>query len=456
MAYRRSRRYQPKTLKTGIVDKKSIRIQRFKDRYSSSYAITQSAQTLQSVSTTGVISNLGDFFSPTNHTYTVADRNAPVGTVHQWYQWSDGTSRHDFYDGTLRGAYSESQYLKVPVWDTVTWYNSALSKAHNKLRGELDLAVSLAEAGASARMLRNRVTAAGVIENTARALNKAEKWLKGTPADGAIKRFVSGVMGRKVALVVQLVANVPNYYLEWKYGWKPLMNDIYQVSEQSLRIADTFLRENIVTRSYQKLGPVPFGGPISPFIAYPKDPWYWDRQGKQGTRLSLAYKNPLREETLSQWTSYSPLTIAYELIPFSFVYDWFHNVGNYLRNMETALLVKNSFVAGYRTDFLYFDQWLDGKTADGPVMDVNDGDPTEAIMFLSMYRHRRMSRVKLTSPPLPRFPRVRANLSSDNLLTSAALLWQQLLGLPRERKRFDAKDWADLRRDQKSWRDRTD
>jgi hypothetical protein len=427
MVTRRVRRYQPKTLKTGVFPQKSIRISRFKDRWQTEFAYNQTALTVKENVVTGVISKDGDFYGPTTHSYTVQDRGSPIGDVHQWYDWSDGTSRHQYYSGVLRTPLTVSPDIVVPAWDTVTWYNSALSKAHDKMRGTLDLAVAMAEAGATARMARNRATAEGVIRSTSSAMKKAEDWLRSGPRDGAVKRFASGLIGKKVAIVVQIVANIPNYYLEWKYGWKPLMNDIYQVSEQSLRIADTFLRESIVTRSYQKLGPIPYGGQIYPFIAEPTPLWWWDRHGTQGTKLVLMYRNPLRDETAAQWTSYNPVNIVYELIPFSFVYDWFHNVGGYLRNMETALLVKNSFVAGYKTDFLYFDQWLDGSTYGVPVPDTNDGDPTDAIRFLAHYGHRRMSRVKLTSPPLPRFPRVKVDLSSDNLLTSAALLWQLLL-----------------------------
>jgi hypothetical protein len=142
------------------------------------------------------------------------------------------------------------------------------------------------------------------------------------------------------------------------------------------------------------------------------------------TRVELKVLLDLKTNSLneiSNYTSCNPVSIAWELIPFSFVVDWVVDVGGYIRNLESAILTNNRFLGGYTTivSRVHNVRSTTGGNYVGPnqftVYNLN-GNAT----------YVRKDRTIMTNYPFPRLPRFSVDLGSGRMLNAAALLSQFL------------------------------
>lgn len=258
-------------------------------------------------------------------------------------------------------------------------YNIALGELNDKIRGGLDLSVDAFQARQTGRMF----SAASQAEDLARGLRR------------------SGV--GKLRLIGSL-------WLQFQYGWLPTLGSVYGTADESLR----YVINNLST--YTGKGYTHNVGSITP-----TDGWYAvpsNFEDSAAVTLSVTVDNS-KVINLSRWTSLNPVSIGWELLPFSFVVDWFYDVGNTLRNAETALLYGRAFAHGYKSEFLR------RKTTQKP-------------SFTKVYRgqqvwsgngasnNRSFKREVLSSFPFPSTPKLKFSLGSRQLLNAAALLSQFL------------------------------
>lgn len=274
----------------------------------------------------------------------------------------------------------------------VNAYNKALDDLNDKVRGGLDLSIAMAEASATFRMVR--------------ALSRT-------------RRYFSGIGSKRWA----------NEWLELQYGWKPLLSDIYNAAEEIIRVNDSLMwfkgrgsdakdtSETRTTASDFDISGVS-GYTYGPLKASTKLKLY------SACELKILLKAPTSLNQVARWTSLNPLSIAWELTPYSFVFDWFFDVGSYLRNVETAVLYNSAFSAGYRSELSVAEQnttinWSNWTTCPyfTRVVYVNGK---------SSGTRKDFSRVLLGSYPLPRVPQIKTDLSSSRLLSAASLLRQFL------------------------------
>jgi hypothetical protein len=122
----------------------------------------------------------------------------------------------------------------------------------------------------------------------------------------------------------------------------------------------------------------------------------------------------------ARWYSLNPVSIAWELMPFSFVVDWFMNVGDYLRNLESQLIYSRFFATGYKSQRFSVltrqEAYRNGQTSSGTTH-ISWGGHYQATAF-----DRYMKRVVLTDFPSVPPLRWNPNLGSARLLNAAALL----------------------------------
>jgi hypothetical protein len=113
-------------------------------------------------------------------------------------------------------------------------------------------------------------------------------------------------------------------WLELQYGWRPLLSDIHDgyefLARPEKKTQLSFLRgEGSGTLTYDL--DVATGGTTG--------------NGKVSVRARASILAALRSEVLhsaNQGGLINPLQVAWELVPFSFVVDWFMPVGNVLQN----------------------------------------------------------------------------------------------------------------------------
>lgn len=341
----------------------------------------------------------GDHKSPNPCEFTHQTSRHFVGTSSMFYK-SSGEKSYDLYgpSGICPPLYEES----LTSIHTTT-YNMALSNFWSKVRDGVDVSVDLGQTRQIGTMIK---AAANVVRHVNRFdpidLVRAYRAVRFAAHDpkGAMKRLGS-------------------LWLEFQYGWRPMAQEIYEIAHR-----------------YQNPKPVRLVAK-----GRGKDVWRseykrqiaWDYYENQMTFDALVARNERCEivasfylppnvlQSLGDVTSLNPASIAWELTPYSFVVDWFFDIGGWLRNLETALLYRTSFETGYVTEGLKLtvDAVVNPRTESTDRLWLHAYD--KGYNYFNWKRRQVLSNV-----PLPRPPQFRADLGSSRLLNSAALLSQHL------------------------------
>lgn len=319
----------------------------------------------------------GNHRSPNNWSFAYACRTRSGGRVHS-YTRNYGTINEGPDLGPAVG--TPSSYTS-----TSNVYNKALGKLYDNIRGNVDLSIDLAEIGKTTSMIRNAST---------ELVRLATSWRRG---------LLSG--GKQAA----------NVYLQYHYGVQPLMKTIHELSTRQLTCAVqpvTYQSRASATERWRKSA----RGWYDPNIHSTVDVELTNR-----CLLGLTFQQSSSGiSTLAQFTSLNPISIVWELTPYSFVVDWVIDVGGYLRMAETALLSGLQFIGGFRTN-----------SSKGFSRIENSGTwveygTTTIHNTKGSYETKSMNRAVLSSMPFPELPRIDVNMGSSRLLSTAALLSQRL------------------------------
>jgi len=139
-----------------------------------------------------------------------------------------------------------------------------------------------------------------------------------------------------------------NGWLELQYGWKPLLTDIYGAAEQ---LAYQAGRKDFATVHASHVLTVP----LDRVFNLPSYPQYFEKGSQSGTlRYEVSYHlcyvgQNSAGHTMAALGLTNPALLMWELLPFSFVVDWFLTVGNALEVLDAANGIK--FMTGSRTIF---------------------------------------------------------------------------------------------------------
>lgn len=143
-------------------------------------------------------------------------------------------------------------------------------------------------------------------------------------------------------------ANQTNNWLELQYGWKPLLSDIHGVASAIASrddVSDWVVTVKALVKEVNERGfPYTYAAPAySGHLLY-----HATRSRESGYFVRLDYV-PLDDmyhlPTALGLTN--PLEIAWEVVPFSFVVDWFVPVGNFLSTLDATLGFQ--FLSGSKT-----------------------------------------------------------------------------------------------------------
>lgn len=260
----------------------------------------------------------------------------------------------------------------------------AMEKLYNLVRGDLDVSVDAFQARQTAKMFSLSDQFRNMFRRRVSVLNKAG-----------------------------------SAWLQYVYGWKPLASTIYGVANESMRFANNYVQNFTasgsvrVNHSVKDL--IPIGGDSFPGVYK----YTGDARVRYGCRFLLDDGTDYR-----RFSSLNPLSIAWELLPWSFVVDWAFNVGSYLRHAESALLYGSNFQSGYKTTTAAVTiNWRGGGSK-------KSGPRTYSGAASGSYRNISVHREILSTTPYPRPPRVDLELGSGRLLNAAALLSQFITSAP--------------------------
>jgi hypothetical protein len=276
-------------------------------------------------------------------------------------------------------------------------YNRALSKLNDDVRGSTDISIDLfqmrqtKDVGKSCRSIwQELLKADGAVAAATRPLKRkiklAETAFKGVLAAGSQARLL------------------------WVYGIKPSMETIYDVAKNEynhyVRRGQWFKGRAGDSVSYKN---------ITHASSWPDSNFNCDytSKGFYRTRLAVNLAIPDNGNTqLARLTSLNPASIAWELLPFSFVIDWFINIGGFIRDLETNLLYRRYFRYGYRTDTSKEMVWYRAR---------NNIQPYAGGTVMTRMIITRKTRTILSSYPFPARPDINADLGSSRLFNLAAL-----------------------------------
>ncbi|DAD52076.1 TPA_asm: maturation protein [ssRNA phage Gerhypos.2_19] len=209
---------------------------------------------------------------------------------------------------------------------------------------------------------------------------------------------------------------LPREWLAVQYGWRPLMKDIQgsadQIAESSdskgpFRIGVTGVVRNNGRRNWKKA--TSFTGDFGINVT-----------GSYSTitkvRLDYVLVSPI-VHTLNQIGILNPAKLVWELLPYSFVADWFTDIGGWLDAMDAALGF--DFLGGSKTVFQTLDEtgasWFNKTGNTYPYVYEPLGPPGYHNTI------RRMTRTTYSSSPLPRWPGLKNPMSTGHAANLAAL-----------------------------------
>jgi hypothetical protein len=137
--------------------------------------------------------------------------------------------------------------------------------------------------------------------------------------------------------------DVPGRWLEMQYGWLPLVGDSYEA----------FKAYHALT-SHARTLRIKVKQSGSSYENHSQSPAIWDGYGPCKCRKKIVHI--LREE-LSAPRSLGlqdPLSVIWEIIPYSFVVDWFLPIGSYLDNLSIIPKLNGEFVTTSSWKYMSF------------------------------------------------------------------------------------------------------
>ncbi len=348
-------------------------------RVGTSTTITSSTRTgMRTTLNVSPSPNPGDRKSPTPITLSKERDRYIHGS--NFVRYKDGSG-----DTLETGGFGSSSWQggAVSIYDANV-YNQALSNLYEQLRGDIDLSIDLLQAGQARDMVNKSLRGLANLGRTVRAMRRSP------------------------------LKTASNLWLEYVYGWKPLASSIYGTMKRFqegppqgfYRVTGRGRDNRMRTVKSNFIGNIP-------------------KITIEHTSLRCIISanfsvEPSVLQNLASLSSLNPVSVAWELVPYSFVIDWVVDIGGYLRNLESALLYRSSFKQGYSTEGYE----ITGTTTINGVYD--DGIREYIVDAKGDYRWSGKQRKVAGSSPLPRVPTPKIDLGATRLLSAASLLYQQL------------------------------
>lgn len=199
-------------------------------------------------------------------------------------------------------------------------------------------------------------------------------------------------------------------WLELQYGWRPLLSDVYG-SVDALNKLRQKRKPLIRVSSKQTLNKtdktVGDNNHATQYV------WY-ESEASVKVVLYYAQSQPL-VTTLKELGITNPALLAWELLPFSFVADWFIPIGSFLSTFDAGAGLR--FVKGCETTFELRKSHI-LREATNRV----EGDFTYAESNVGSKKMLSIGRLPYASAPLPSIPGFKDPLSAEHLANAAALL----------------------------------
>jgi len=197
--------------------------------------------------------------------------------------------------------------------------NAALSKLASKVKGhDFNLAVAVGEGKQTMSMVYNALTSIGGAVVAAR---RGDFRL-------AASHFATTTNARKFKS-----KELAGRWLELQYGWLPLLSDVHE-SVNAYHALTKHARTNTVSAQVTERGT--FDGSQSQIN--------WSGIGPYKASRRIIYEMTENISAPRSLGLTDPLTLMWELLPYSFVVDWFIPIGSYLENLNVIPSLRGRFM----------------------------------------------------------------------------------------------------------------
>jgi hypothetical protein len=301
-------------------------------------------------------------------------------------------------------------------------YSGTDSKAVNKLRlavkdQKINLAVTLAESTRTSKLFFD--TAKKITETVIR-LRKGD-W------NGAVDTLGGQTSARKHRKYIKKWSEdkdgaVASSFLELQYGWRPLMSDAVGAAEflaerniERPRLTRTSSSSTVVKEVKLVAGENPFRT-------------FTQARRKYKVKYTVYYAtSPGANRTKNQLGFTNPLSVAWELVPWSFVVDWFLPIGNYISSLDATQGLQ--FHKGCKTTV---DELRASVTSVGGTVTSSDGRTVTNVFttLANSYVNVHVDRGGLLDFPHPQVPHLKNPLSVEHVANGVALLTSVFGGRP--------------------------
>lgn len=129
-----------------------------------------------------------------------------------------------------------------------------------------------------------------------------------------------------------------NGWLELQYGWKPLLNDVYGSAETLSKFQNPEDHIHGQVRKTSKMQ-IPREFRCSSFVSGWND-LLWTGVLNEESTAAIKFAPDEFLTMLPALGLTNPLAIAWELVPYSFVVDWFIPIGDFLYQLDAGIGVK--------------------------------------------------------------------------------------------------------------------
>lgn len=315
-------------------------------------------------SSTNVTQNKGDFATGTAYSFSKLE-NVPLTGSFAGKMAAAGSLF--LANGSFIGAPNlVSQHAASLASSAEVAQNKAVIAMYDKLRGDVDLSIDAFQIRQTLSMLRRPMNSIVTLANQVRKRAK----VTGRPFSEA--------------------------WLEYTYGWKPLVGTAYGVAGIMGESASGPKGQIFKGVGVSKQN---FTGITSAVCAG------YNLSGTYKIRCEDIYKcyalvvldEASKAQKAARYTSLNPASITWELMPYSFVVDWFYDVGSYLRATESALIYKTVIKAAWGSSL----QVRETSTDLNKVITVNT---TGGGSVRGTYKSLAFSRSKINGTPRPTKP----------------------------------------------------
>lgn len=249
------------------------------------------------------------------------------------FYYQDGTHHRNTYTGpsSLFGANTDDFPSDHPGDDP---YNKAVSRLLDQVGlSKGSAAVSLAEADKTAKHIAHtadRLVKSFLALRKGRLGDFAE--ILGLATKNSEIRAFGNRWKRKRTQGLDMRQFAANSWLEYSYGWKPLIKDTFDLAEN---LSETFTKYDGVVRIVKASAKTVRDYREEWFSGAYRD-WFNRRDTKITNRVRLTVRYAVPDGANSYANVFgllNPLSVAWELIPYSFVADWFLPIGDFLNGL---------------------------------------------------------------------------------------------------------------------------